>query len=75
MGMTARHNTLPLVTMPKGKAAVPPELDPTPRLLTPPELVGREHEHVVIRHDDDTDESYASRCELVALILGATAKP
>jgi hypothetical protein len=55
-------------------AAIPRELDPTPRLLTSPELVGREHEHVVIRNDDDTDESYASRCELVALILGAAAK-
>jgi hypothetical protein len=25
----------------------------------------------VIRHDDDTDDSYAARCDLVALILGA----
>jgi hypothetical protein len=75
MRMAARHNALSLSTMPKAKAVAPLELDPTPRLLTPPELVGREHEHVVIRHDDDTDESYASRCELVAMILEAAKKP
>jgi hypothetical protein len=55
-------------------AGLPPELDPAPRLLTPPELAGREKEHVVIRHDDDTDESYTSRSELVALCLGTAAK-
>jgi hypothetical protein len=73
--MTVHRNTMSFVatTTPKA-AAVRPELDPTPRLLTPPELIGREHEHVVIRHDDDTDESYASRCELAAMILGAAPK-
>jgi hypothetical protein len=57
------------LTTPKPKAAVPAELDPTPRVFSTPELVGREHEHEVIRHDDDTDASYAARCELVNLIL------
>jgi hypothetical protein len=72
--MTAHRNTMSFPTTPKPKVAVPPELDPTPCLLTPPELIGREHEHVVIRYDDDTEESYASRCELVALILGTAPK-
>lgn len=28
-----------------------------------------EQEHVVIRSDDDTDESYQSRCDLLAALL------
>ncbi len=71
MSMIAPHKSSSFVAAPKPEAALPPELDPGPVLLTPPELVGREREHIVIRHDDDTDHSYAARCDLVALILGA----
>jgi hypothetical protein len=73
--MKANRNTVHLSDAPRPEAALPPELDPTPVLLTPPELVGREHEHVVICHDGDTDESFAGRCELVALIIEAAKKP
>ena len=74
MAMHANRTTMSLRTAPKPEAVLQPELDPTPVLLTPPELVGREHEHVVIRHDTDTDESYAARCDLVALIFGTAQK-
>jgi hypothetical protein len=74
MVMKANRDTIHLHAASRPEAALPPELDPTPVLLTPPELVGREHGHVVIRHDDDTDESYAARCDLVALILGTAQK-
>ncbi len=74
MPMKASRNTINLSSAPRREGALPPELDPAPVLLTPPELIGQEHEHVVIRHDNDTDESYAARCDLVALILGAAQK-
>lgn len=74
IGMVAHRKTMSFMTASKPKAAMPPELDPTPRLFTAPELVGREHDHVVTRHDDDTDASYAARCELVNLILGTAPK-
>ncbi len=73
--MVAHRKAMSLATTQKPKTALPPELDPTPRVLVAPELVGHGHEMTVIRHDDDTDESYASRCELVSLIFEAAKKP
>ena len=55
--------------------APPSELAPagTPlHIAVAPGLLG--HEHVVIRDADDTDESYQSRCELVALMLDYAAR-
>jgi hypothetical protein len=72
--MVTHRKTMSFLTTSKPKADVPPELDPTPRLLTAPELVGREREHVVIRQVDETDESYVARCNLVNLILGTPPK-
>jgi len=69
------RNTVHLGAGPQHEAALPPELDITPRVFISPELRGHEHEMTVIRHDDDTDESYANRCELVSLILEAAKKP
>jgi hypothetical protein len=59
---------------PPAKPAVPDDLDPRPHIFIAPELRGREDELKVIRHEDDTDEEYASRCELVALILETAKK-
>lgn len=73
--MVARRNTMSFPRTPKAAVAVPPELDPTPRVFIAPELRGHEHEMTVIRHDSDTDESYASRVELVSLIFEAAKKP
>lgn len=73
IGMVAPRKTVSFRgTSQPGRAI--PELAPTPRLFTAPELVGRENEHVVIRHDDDTDASYAARVALVNLILGIPSK-
>ncbi len=71
MGMVASRKSMSFLATQKPTTA---ELDPTPRLLVAPELVGREREHEVTRHDDDTEESYAARCELVNLILGTASK-
>jgi hypothetical protein len=48
--------------------------DFTPQIFIAPELRGHELEHAVVRHDDDSDDDYASRCELVALVLDAAKK-
>jgi hypothetical protein len=33
-----------------------------------------DHEHVVVRSDDDTDEDYAARCRLLAALLAAARR-
>lgn len=48
-----------------------PDIDPNdtrPVIIVAPELRGQ-LEATVVRHMDDTDETYRSRCELFALIL------
>jgi hypothetical protein len=55
--------------------APPSELAPAgtpPHIAVAPGLL--DQEHVVIRDADDTDESYQSRCELVALMLDYAAR-
>jgi len=74
IGMVAPRKTVSFRATSQPERAIPPELAPTPRLFTAPELVGRENDHVVIRHDDDTDASYAARVALVNLILGIPSK-
>jgi hypothetical protein len=52
-----------------------PELAPPgtpPHIAVAPGVL--DDQHVVIRDEDDTDESYQSRCELVALMLDYAAK-
>jgi len=45
------------------------------QILVAPELRGHENEYTVVRHEGDSDEDYASRCELFALVIEAAAKP
>jgi hypothetical protein len=33
-----------------------------------------DHEHVVVREDDDTDETYQSRCDMVAALFDYARK-
>jgi hypothetical protein len=52
-----------------------PELAPAgtpPHIAVAPGLL--DHEHVVIREDDDTDETYQSRCDMVAALLDYARK-
>ena len=56
-----------LVTQ-RDPAPQPKAEDPL-RLFVVPELLGQDHQ--VIREPDDTDEDYAARCALFALIVEA----
>jgi hypothetical protein len=67
--MKANRTTVSMHTAPEPAPSARDDL--TPRIFVAPELRGRELEHSVIRDDDDSDEDYASCCELVALILEA----
>jgi putative lipase involved disintegration of autophagic bodies len=57
------------------RVKAPPDLAPagTPlHIAVAPGLL--DHEHVVIHEDDDTDETYQSRCDMVAALLDYARK-
>ncbi len=44
-----------------------------PRVVTVPGLIERGHQ--VIRDENDSDEDYARRCEMFALVIEAAKRP
>jgi hypothetical protein len=65
--MKAHRSANSAQSAPSAKSAT--AVDPGPHIFVAPELRGRSFE--VIRHDGDSDEAYALRCELFALATGA----
>jgi hypothetical protein len=44
------------------------------KVFVAPELRGREHELIVVRQEDDSDDDYARRSDLLALAIEAARK-
>jgi hypothetical protein len=70
--MTAKRSTVSLLTTPD--PAETPAGKRDSRIFIAPELRGHEHDHMVVRHEGDSDEDYARRCELFALVIESAPK-